>query len=73
MATCRGCGAEIAWLTTENVKLMPVNVPPLKVLVSTGEAAADGRPIYKVVTGYAAHWATCPKADDFRAEKPTPA
>jgi hypothetical protein len=41
-ATCRGCGAAVYWVRTENKKNMMVNT--------------DGVP----------HWATCPKAKEFR-------
>lgn len=56
MATCKGCGATIEWITTEAGKKMPVDPP--RVVVVTFEG--------KVVTGQMSHFATCPKADRFR-------
>jgi len=60
MAECKGCGAEIEWIETTEGKRMPVN--PEKVVVVT----QDG----KVVTGQVPHWATCPRAADFRKKGP---
>ena len=56
MPECKGCGEEIEWIETTEGKRMPVN--PGKVVVVT----QDG----KVVTGQVPHWATCPRAEDFR-------
>ena len=60
MAECKGCGEEIEWIATTEGKRMPVN--PGKVVVVT----QDG----KVVTGQVPHWATCPRAADFRKKGP---
>lgn len=56
MSKCKGCGAEIVWIQTENGKSMPCNAE--KVTIVT----ADG----KTVTGHIPHWATCPAATSFR-------
>ncbi len=56
MATCKGCGKTIEWIRTPAGKQMPVD-PGLVTVV-----LADGR----VVRGHTPHWATCPKAQDFR-------
>jgi hypothetical protein len=56
MATCKGCGAEIEWMFTENGHKMPVNKPMLTVITKDG----------KVIQGQESHFASCPKADDFR-------
>jgi len=56
MATCKGCGVEIEWVFTESGKKMPVNKPMLTVVTRDG----------KVVQGQESHFASCPKADEFR-------
>lgn len=56
MSECRGCGEEIEWIETVNGKKMPVNPGKIVVVTSKGE----------VVTGQIPHWATCPKAQDFK-------
>ncbi|MGE5585779.1 MAG: hypothetical protein ACM309_09680 [Bacillota bacterium] len=56
MTTCKGCGREIKWLRTEAGKQMPVDPEPVTVVLT------DGR----VFRGYRPHWATCPKAEQFR-------
>jgi hypothetical protein len=57
-ARCRGCGATVYWVTTGRNRKMPVDcavpggAPPVRT------PAQDGRGI--------AHFATCPKAGEFR-------
>lgn len=58
MSKCKGCGAEIVWIQTENGKSMPCNAE--KVTIVT----ADG----KTVTGHIPHWATCAVAEKFRGK-----
>jgi hypothetical protein len=60
MRKCAGCGAEIKWVKTKAGKRMPVNVELKTIVTEDGE----------VVRGYESHFATCPKADDFRKRKP---
>ena len=56
MPECKGCGAEIEWIETTEGKRIPVNLGKVVVLSQDG----------KVVTGQVPHWATCPRAADFR-------
>jgi len=56
MAKCRGCGAEIIWLQTEKGKPMPCDPGKVTVVTEKGQ----------VVSGYIPHWATCPKAKEFK-------
>jgi KaiC/GvpD/RAD55 family RecA-like ATPase len=53
---CRGCGAEIRFITTDKARQMPVDAKRVTVVTE------DGR----TMTAYMPHWATCTKADDFR-------
>lgn len=64
MSKCKGCGAEIKWVLTKNGKLMPLDAKLKKFYVIS---AADV-PIQ--MQGYEIHWATCPKAQDFKKSKP---
>lgn len=80
MATCKGCGATILWLQTQNNKNIPVDPLPVgyrerekakgKVVTQDGRIVScdltnePGAP-----TGYVPHWATCPKAADFHRRK----
>ena len=59
MSICKGCGAPIRFIKTPAGKSMPVNETPQKYVTEAGE----------VVTGYTPHWATCPKAQEFRKAK----
>lgn len=61
---CKGCGAEIVFLTTELGAKMPCDAKPLKVLVPVQPHAYPM--IYQVENGYVSHFSTCPKADEFR-------
>ena len=64
MPFCKACNAEIVWLKTKNGKNIPVNVPKFE----------DGEIRHEAVTTAVefnseymiAHFATCPKAKDFR-------
>lgn len=80
MATCKGCGAAIRWLQTENGKNIPCDPRPVryrerekakgKVVTRDGRIVScdltnePGAP-----TGHIPHWATCPKAADFHRRK----
>jgi len=62
MPKCRGCGALIRWFKTVGGKPIPVDVEPRKVLVEIRNLPCW----VSVEDGYTAHWATCPKASEFR-------
>jgi hypothetical protein len=64
MAQCRGCGAEIIWaITPLNKKAMPLDAKPEKrFILSAGNDQA------RLVDTYISHFATCPKAADFRRD-----
>jgi len=59
MPKCKGCGAEIVWIKTANGKRMPLDSKEKKFY-----CAIDGE--WKIYAGREAHWATCPKANDFK-------
>ena len=62
MKTCKGCGAEIRWITTEAGKAMPLDAKPVNFYIQSGET-------WKMTQGYIVHWATCPNAKDFKRKK----
>lgn len=80
--TCKACGAQIVWAKTEKGKLIPLDfdiVPykPVKggkerIFTMDGKIVAaeyaDGQK--DAQQGRVPHWATCPKADQFRKKKP---
>ena len=53
---CTGCGADIRWIKTVKGKSMPCNIEEVTIITKVGS-------IYR---GFTPHWATCPKADEFR-------
>lgn len=55
-ATCNGCGAEIFWVETANKKRMPLETTKRTITTEDG----------KTYSGYEAHHAYCPKANQFR-------
>jgi len=60
---CKGCGAAIKFLRSENGKATPVNAEETTIMTS------DGR----IIKGHIPHHITCQKAEEFRkgkAEKP---
>ena len=59
MAKCSGCGAEIVWIETKNKKIMPCNKEQTTIITDKGET----------IKGHIHHWATCPKADNFRKKE----
>ena len=63
MPKCKGCGQEIIWLKTDNLKAMPADPKPVKVLVLNTDQTVS------LKKAYTPHWATCPKANDFKAKK----
>lgn len=79
MAKCKGCGAEIVFLGSQNGKPIPCNAEPTlywqrkgakgKVVTPNGEVIScvfDGPMDKATGVGYIPHWATCPAADQFR-------
>jgi hypothetical protein len=78
---CRGCGAEIRWVKLEPGKPHPVDPKAVSVILldegrfPTAEDAAraltveGGNPRGRVVRAYISHFATCPKAEQFRRPK----
>lgn len=60
---CKGCGAEILWLKTVRGKNMPVDpIGEARIIRNQHDEAV-------MVQTYMPHWATCPKADEFKKEK----
>ena len=56
---CRGCGQEIKWIEMASGKKMPLDPDPVQmVIVNVGIGEVRGV--------YMPHWATCPKAKDFK-------
>ena len=78
MAKCRGCGAEIEWISTHTGKHIPIDPDPVHVAVGSGREAFvtdDGDVIHgrrvqasdeSAEVGFVSHWATCPVAGMFR-------
>jgi len=66
MAKCKGCGAEINWIKL-NGKIIPIDIKPK--LVYVGCNAGYTNIIWELKQGYESHFATCPKADEFRKIK----
>jgi len=64
MSQCKGCGAEIEWSKTEAGKAVPLNKPPEKRFIMF--VKPDGLEYVKLVETWVSHFATCPKANDFR-------
>lgn len=56
---CKGCGAPIRWIQMRSGKGMPVDAKPFKMIV-----IIDG--IAGLREAWMPHWATCPKARDFK-------
>lgn len=55
-ATCKACGAPIHFVETKKGRFMPCNEKKITVITVLGD----------VVSGWEAHFATCPQADKFR-------
>ena len=67
---CRGCGAPILWITMRTGRHMPVEVEPIRLIVTVGGNRTGVLPTGEVVKGktavgsqgvkcYAPHWARC--------------
>ena len=80
MSICKGCGAEIFFIRTIAGKSMPVDEKPVpyyegnsaKIVLEDGsvvKGALDGPEEAFKGFGYVSHFATCPKAGNFRRRK----
>jgi hypothetical protein len=65
---CKGCGAPIIWITTPEGKAHPVDAKPMKVYVKVREVldGFEDEEVWKLQDGFMTHFATCPKANEFR-------
>lgn len=76
---CRGCGANIVWISTPGGKSMPCDAEPVlyreragapgKVVTPNGEVLSCELNVASdeaTGAGYVPHWATCPEAGKFR-------
>ena len=81
MSRCKGCGAEISWIKTKSGKSMPVDEKPVpyhigkgaKIVTEDGDVVSgslEGPENTFVGFGYISHFATCPKAGQYRRRKP---
>lgn len=82
ISVCRGCGKLIDWIRTNGGKKMPVDMDPVPFVADrngteffvrrdgsvTAGRRAEGKDT-RAETGYTSHFATCPKADDFRKKE----
>jgi len=64
MTTCKGCGAKIKFIKMVSGKSMPVDLEPEKRIVKANTAPDGYR--FKMVDAFTPHWATCPKAAQFK-------
>ena len=84
MPRCKGCGAEIIFLGSQNGKPIPCNYKPVLYKEKAGAkekiVTRNGMVVSCVLNvdlgsatgiGYIPHWATCPKADQFRKKANT--
>ena len=60
MSECNGCKAEIQWIKTPEGRNHPVDVPPVQIWIEQSDGS------WKLQPGFTSHFATCPKADEFR-------
>lgn len=59
MKTCKGCGADIRWITTEAGKAMPLDANPRNVYIEyMGQ--------WRMIRGYEPHFVNCLDAKRFR-------
>ena len=82
MAKCKSCGADIIWIKTLAGKAMPCDAEAVAywkdtkgkatVITPNGEtvkATLEVQRMQATGKGYIPHWATCPKAANFRRAK----
>ncbi len=68
--TCLGCGERILWAVTEHGKRIPLNKPEKRfILVHVRNVEHGDYFEARMRETYISHFATCPKAPDFRKEK----
>ena len=60
MSKCKGCGAEIKWIRTENNKNMPLDLELITIYI------VDVAGFPRLAKGHQIHWATCPEAKQFK-------
>jgi hypothetical protein len=56
---CKGCGAEVLWITMVSGKSMICDPKQLTIITEGGQMRK----------GYVPHWATCPQAGTFKNQK----
>jgi hypothetical protein len=76
MVECRGCSQQIKFIMIEGqggkLKAHPVNPEQKKIFIQLvdvrGKAIMDekGNPVYRLTRAFESHFATCPKAENFR-------
>lgn len=79
MAKCKGCGASIVFIRSVGDKMIPCNPEQVrywekpkargKIVTPNGEVIScvfEGDPQKATGMGYIPHFATCPKAADFK-------
>lgn len=73
VSRCDGCGAEIYWITTTAGKPMPVDTQKRTILApeswTQGLKGVTSDSKWITVSGYQSHFASCPKANQFRKPK----
>lgn len=70
MSNCKGCGKAIIWAVDENGKTIPLD-KSAPVYIETGVGHMRGIGVKRDKRGYVSHFATCSKANEFSASKPT--
>lgn len=70
-ATCKGCRAPITWAKTERGKTIPLDMPGEMRFVLIGFFDRNGAPYQQAIMHktYTSHFATCPKATEFRRKE----
>lgn len=82
-AACRSCGTAIVFIRTPGGKSMPCNAAPVyyiekprtggkRIVTPNGQVLSceyTEDPNKATGTGFVPHWATCPYADRFRAQR----
>jgi hypothetical protein len=76
MSTCRGCGREIVWGTTEDGKKIPLDpraavymLGPRK--IDDGDHADGDQIVKRTTLALVSHFATCAKANQFSGSNKT--
>ena len=68
---CRGCGANITWAKTERGKTIPLDMPAEMRFVLVSFFDRNDAPYQQAIMHktYTSHFATCPKAAEFRRKE----